>query len=59
MDYSILNQYLRDKLIKNKKYTEKEIKSWVWCLHKSLTKQSNVSNGAYYIEVKEVNIQKN
>ena len=33
------------KEVNMEKYTEKEIKSWISCLHKSLTKKSNVSNG--------------
>ena len=47
-DYIYINNYLRSgKMNYNVcgPYTEKEIKSWVWCLHKSLTKRkSNVPN---------------
>lgn len=33
------------KKIEKGKYSEKDIKSWIWCLDKSLKSQSNVSNG--------------
>ena len=48
--YVYLNNYLRTgKLINNSKYTEKEIKSWAWCLHSSLTnRKSNVKNGSIF-----------
>ena len=49
-DYKYINNYLREgKIDKNSKYTEKEIKSWVWCLHKALTtRKSNVKNGSIF-----------
>ena len=48
-DYIYINNYLREGKLTPGKYTEKEIKSWVWCLHKALTKNiSNVSNGSIY-----------
>ena len=48
-DYIYINDYLREQKINEEKYTEKEIKSWVWCLHKALTyKKSNVPNGNIY-----------
>ena len=40
-----LNNYLRDGVV-DEDYTEKELKSWAWCLHSSLQYlKSNVSNG--------------
>ena len=49
-DYTYINNYLREgKIENNSKYTEKEIKSWAWCLHKALTKKkSNVVNGSIF-----------
>ena len=49
-DYIYINNYLREgKIQYNSKYTEKEIKSWIWCLHKALTtKISNVKNGSIF-----------
>ena len=49
-DYKYINNYLREgKINKNSKYTEEEIKSWVWCLHKALTtRKSNVKNGSIF-----------
>ena len=49
-EYTYINNYLREgKIGNNSKYTEKEIKSWAWCLHNSLTKRkSNVTNGSIY-----------
>ena len=44
-DYIYLNKYLREKIIEKGKYSEKDIKSWIWCLYKSLKSQSNISNG--------------
>ena len=48
--YRYINNYLREgKLDKNSKYTEKEIKSWAWCLHKALTSRiSNVKNSSTF-----------
>ena len=47
-DYIYINNYLRSGKMNCEEYnpyTEKEIKSWIWCLHKSLTKRkSNVPN---------------
>lgn len=44
-DYQYINDYLRDGKLPEGKYTEEQIKSWVWCLHDSLTNcQSNVPN---------------
>ena len=45
-DYIFLNDYLRERKVN--KYTEEEIISWISCLHKSLTKRSNVPNGNIY-----------
>ena len=48
-DYKYINEYLRTGKINEEKYTEKQIKSWVWCLHDALTnRRSNVSNSSYY-----------
>ena len=49
-DYIYINNYLREgKIVKNSKYTENEIKSWAWCLHKALTSRiSNVKNGSTF-----------
>ena len=49
-DYKYINNYLREgKIDKNSKYTENEIKSWAWCLHKALTsRKSNVKNGSTF-----------
>ena len=49
-DYRYINNYLREgQLTDTSKYTENQIKSWVWCLHNSLTnKASNVKNGSIY-----------
>ena len=48
-DYTYINGYLRDGIIQSGKYTEKQIKSWVWCLHNALTKNiSNVANSTIY-----------
>ena len=49
-EYIYINNYLREgKIMPNSKYTEKEIKSWAWCLHNAITtKKSNVSNGATF-----------
>ena len=49
-DYIYINNYLREgKLNINSKYTEDEIKSWTWCLHKVLTTRiSNVQNGSTF-----------
>ena len=49
-DYKYINNYLREgKVDKNSKCTEKEIKSWAWCLHKALTsRKSNVKNGSIF-----------
>ena len=49
-DYQYINNYLREgKIDKDSKYTEKEIKSWIWCLHKALTTRiSNVKNGSIF-----------
>ena len=49
-NYTYINNYLREgKIGNNSKYTEKEIKSWTWCLHNALTKKkSNVLNGSIY-----------
>ena len=48
-DYIYINDYLREQKIDEEKYTEKEIKSWVWCLHIALTyKKSNVPNSSIY-----------
>ena len=49
-DYIYINNFLREgKLNKNSKYTEQEIKSWSWCLHKALTSRiSNVKNGSIF-----------
>ena len=35
-DYWVLNDYLRDGVVTDAYYTEKELKSWAWCLHSSL-----------------------
>lgn len=45
-DYIYINGYLREgKMISESKYSENQIKSWVWCLHNALTKKkSNVPN---------------
>jgi len=43
-DYSYLNNYLRQGTVD--KFTEKQLKSWAYCLHSSLQfRTSNVSNG--------------
>ena len=43
-DYWYLNNYLRKGEVKN--FTEKELKSWAYCLHSSLTfRTTNVKNG--------------
>ena len=49
-DYIYINNYLREgKINNNSKYTENEIKSWIWCLHKALTtRNSNVSNSSIF-----------
>ena len=49
-DYKYINNFLREgKIDKNCKYNEKEIKSWVWCLHKALiTRKSNVNNTSIF-----------
>ena len=49
-DYKYINNYLREgKISDNSKYTEDEIKSWVWCLHKALTtRKSNVNNSSTF-----------
>ena len=49
-DYRYINNYLREgKISDNSKYTEDEIKSWVYYLHKSLTKRkSNVENTSIF-----------
>ena len=49
-DYIYINNYLREgKLDKNSKYTENEIKSFAYCLHKALTSRiSNVKNGSIF-----------
>ena len=47
-DYIYINNYLREGKVIEGKYNEKQIKSWVWCLHNSLTKKSNVSNSSTY-----------
>ena len=49
-DYIYVNNYLRKgKLDKNSKYTENEIKSFAYCLHKALTSRiSNVKNGSIF-----------
>ena len=48
-DYKYINEYLRTGKINEEKYTEKQIKSWVWCLHDALTnRESNVPNTSYY-----------
>ena len=49
-DYRYINNYLREgQLDINSKYTEEEIKSWAWCLHKTLTSRiSNVQNGSIF-----------
>ena len=46
--YKELNNYLKEgKLLPNPFYTEKEIKSWAWCLFNAINKKkSNVPNGA-------------
>ena len=44
-NYNPLIKYLRDKTIEKGIYSEKDIKSWIWCLYKSLKSQSDVSNG--------------
>ena len=37
------------KITPDSKYTEKEIKSWAWCLHNALThRKSNVKNGSIF-----------
>ena len=48
--YTYLNNYLREgKITPDSKYTEKEIKSWAWCLHNALThRKSNVKNGSIF-----------
>ena len=49
-DYIYINNYLREgKIEHNLKYTEKDIKSWIFCLHKVLTTRiSNVKNGSIF-----------
>ena len=49
-EYRYINNYLREgKIGNNSKYTEKELKSWAWCLHNALTtRKSTVSNGTIY-----------
>ena len=49
-EYKYINNYLREGKIENdSKYTEKELKSWAWCLHSALTtRKSTVSNGSIY-----------
>ena len=47
-DYKYINNYLREGTVTGTKYNEKQIKSWIWCLHNSLTKKSNVSNSSIY-----------
>ena len=48
-DYIYINDFLRTGKIDGEKYTEKQIKSWVWCLHSALTsKKSNVPNSTIY-----------
>ena len=49
-DYCYINNYLRDGKINDElKYKEKEIKSFIYCLHHSLTnRKSNVLNGSIY-----------
>ena len=45
-NYKYINNYLREgKISNNSKYTEDEIKSWVYCLHKALTtRKRNINN---------------
>ena len=48
-DYKYINNYLREGKITSGKYNEKEIKSWIYCLHTALTKNdSDVSNNSIY-----------
>ena len=49
-EYRYINNYLREgKIENNSKYTEKELKSWAWCLHSALTtRKSTVLNGSTY-----------
>ena len=50
-DYIYINNYLREGKLSpgQNKYTEKQIQSWVWCLHNALTKKiSNVPNSNIY-----------
>ena len=45
--YRYINNYLRNGKISEGPYSEMEIKSWVWCLHRALTKnKSNVPNNS-------------
>ena len=46
-NYKYINGYLREGKVTPGPYTEEEIKSWVWCLHDSLTKmETNVPNSS-------------
>ena len=48
-DYVYINEYLRTGKVPEGIYTERQIKSWVWCLHDALTnKKSNVPNSSVY-----------
>ena len=48
-NFQYINDYLRDGKVIPGPYTEKEIKSWVWCLHDSLTnRKSNVNNSSIF-----------
>lgn len=45
-DYKYLNEYLKTGKVIGNKFTEKELKSWAYCLHSSLVfRTSNVKNG--------------
>ena len=48
-DYRFINNYLRNGKLDDKcPYTEAEIQSWVWCLHKKLTIETNVKDSYFY-----------
>ena len=48
-NYKYINDYLREGKVTPGPYTEKQIKSWVWCLHDSLTnRKSNVTNSSIF-----------
>ena len=47
--YNYINNYLRSgELDVNCSFSKKDIESWVWCLHKELTKKTNVKDLYFY-----------